>query len=445
MNKFYKLPPQNLEAEESLLSACLIRGDCVREIIDILKPDDFYKAAHLKIFSAFISLYKASETIDLVSVANKLIETGDLEAIGGGSYLNDLTSNTPISSNLEHTAKIIKERSVLRKTIEFAHNITRQCYEFHIKPDDILGQAIQNINTIEQSLSGGDKWLNIGQVLENRIDEYEQMRNSQTTITGVPSGFSDLDFLTSGFQPADFILLAARPSMGKTSLALNIADNVSEKYGVGLFSLEQPINQLFDRSMSSRSRVNMQRIRTGRFSEDDWKKMNASAGGMTDLLLWVDDSPGLHYSEIRRRARRLVRKYNIRLFIIDYLQLCHGDGPVESNECITSISRGFKELAKELGVPVIALSQLNRKLEDRGGGHGKKPRLSDLRGSGSLEQDADVVMLLYRDEVYNQSENITNKGKAELTVAKQRNGPTGSINLIWFEQFTRFESMEWRT
>lgn len=444
MDNFYHLPPQNLEAEESLLSACLINGECVSEIIDILKPDDFYNTAHSKIFSAFVSLHKNDEPVDLVSTAEKLKEYGQLEAVGGGAYLNALTNEIPLAVNVNHTVKIIKEKSILRKTLGLAHNIAKQCFKPHAKPEDVLNNTLQGINSIEQSITGGDKWLNIGQILEDRIGEYEKMSEDQTHITGVPSGFVDLDYLTAGFQPADFIILAARPSMGKTSFGLNIANNISETCGTAIFSLEQPIKQLFDRSLSSRARVNMQRIRTGRFSNNDWVNMCEVAGGMSSLHLWVDDSPGLHYSEIRRRARRLMRKADIKLFIVDYLQLCHGDGPVESNEFITSISRAFKELAKELQVPVLALSQLNRKLEDRSGGN-KRPKLSDLRGSGSLEQDADVVMFLYRDEVYNQDENNPLKGQAELIVSKQRNGPLGTVNLIWFEQFTRFESQEWRT
>lgn len=444
MDNIYNLPPRNLDAEESLLSACLINGGSVGEVIDILKPDDFYKTAHSKIFKAFILLHKNNEPVDLVATAEKLTEGGELEAAGGGVYLNALTNEIPLAVNINHTAKIIKEKSSLRKTLELVHNIAKQCFEPHAKPEDVLNNTLQGINLIEQSIAGGDKWLNIGEILQDRIGEYEKISEQQTHITGIPSGFVDLDYLTAGFQPADFIILAARPSMGKTSLALNIADNISETHGVAIFSLEQPIKQLFDRSLSSRARVNMQRIRTGRFSKKDWVNMCDIAGGMSNLQLWVDDSPGLHYSEIRRRARRLMRKADIKLFIIDYLQLCHGDGAVESNECITSISRAFKELAKELQVPILALSQLNRKLEDRSG-EKKRPKLSDLRGSGSLEQDADVVMFLYRAEVYEQDENSPCKGQAELSVSKQRNGPLGTVNLVWFEQFTRFESQEWKT
>lgn len=438
------IPPQNLEAEMSILSYCLLHGSEIAEIIDILNPGDFYRTASGKIFNACIDLHKQSEPVDILTVSEALKSSGDLIGCGGVSYLTEIANDYPIATSPTHTAKIIKTKAVLRRTIELSHSLRKKCFDGHTDPSEILNEALLGITSIEKSISGDSRWLNIGEVTQERIEHYEKISTGRSHITGVPSGFVDLDYITSGFQKSDFIILAARPSMGKTSLALNIADNVSEKVPIGLFSLEQPISQLFDRSVASRARVNMQRIRTGRFGKGDWINISEAVGCMSDVGLWIDDSPGLHYSEIRRRARQIVRKCGVRLLIIDYLQLCHGDGPLESNECITSISRGFKEIAKELEVPVIALSQLNRKLEERGGDK-KRPMLSDLRGSGSLEQDADVVMFLYRDEVYNQDENNPHKGTAELNIAKHRNGPTGMVKLKWFEQFTRFEDLSWKT
>ncbi len=440
MNEFYNIPPQSLEIEESLLAAFLLYPETLPDIVDLIGPDDFYRSAHQKIFNACITLHKLGEPVDLVSVRERLKTQGELEAIGGATYLATITE-APISINPEHSAKIIKNKSILRRTIELSNQVARKCFESREDPAEIINSAQQELHRIEQSLIGKTNWHDLDELSIERVDAYEEMNKNYGNITGIPSGFPDLDYLTAGFQKADFILLAARPSMGKTSLALNLLDNIGESGNASaIFSLEQPKEQLYDRLLSSRSRVNLQRFRTGRFQSDDWMRISDIAGGMIDLPIWIDDSPGLHYSEIKRRARYLKRKQDIKAFFIDYLQLCYGDGAIESNEFITSISRAFKELAKELNVPVIALSQLNRSLEKRSNDK-RRPLLSDLRGSGSLEQDADVVMFLYRDEVYNDDENNPNKGIAELNISKQRNGPTGVIKLAWLDRFTRFESL----
>ena len=434
------LPPQNIEAEESLLSAILVDNTALLEVVEILAVQDFYRTAHQKIFAAISDLFNRGEPIDLVTLANGLKEKGHLEGVGGAAYLARLVDTVPMAVNAQHYARIVHDKAVLRRLIEKANAITKRCFQEHGGTDEIIDFAEASIFEITEK-KARQAFYPLSKLIDGNIDFLEEKQKNKSMVTGVPTGFTHLDNLTSGFQNSDLIILAARPSMGKTALALNIARNAAVDAGVpvAIFSLEMSKEQLSLRLLCSEARIDSSRLRSGFFSMEDWDRLTDAAGVLSAAPIFIDDSPSLSAMEVRAKARRMKMDKNIGLIVIDYLQLMQGRAGAERRDLeISEISRSLKALAKEISLPVIALSQLNRMLEQR---TDKRPRLSDLRESGALEQDADVVAFIYRDEVYNKEETNPHKGTAEVILAKQRNGPTGEVLLTFLSAYTRFENM----
>ncbi len=436
----YNLPPQNIEAEESIISAILIDNNTLLDVIEILAPQDFYRTAHQKIYAAITDLFDKAEPIDLVTLANKLKENGKLEQIGGAGYLARLVDTVPLAVNAQHYAKIVHDKASLRRLIEKANAIVKRCFEERGDADDVIDYAETAVFEISEK-KARQSFYPLSKIILGNIETLEENQGNRSLVTGVPTGFSHLDNLTSGFQNSDLIILAARPSMGKTALALNIARNaaVDAHIPVAVFSLEMSKEQLSLRMLCAEARIDSSRLRGGFFSMEDWHRLTDAAGILSESSIYIDDSPSLTAMEIRAKARRLKMDKNIGLIIIDYLQLMQGRASAERRDLeISEISRALKALAKELELPVLALSQLNRMLEQR---TDKRPRLSDLRESGALEQDADVVAFIYRDEVYNKEEDNPNRGTAEILLSKQRNGPTGDVFLTFLNSYTRFENL----
>ena len=436
----YGTPPQNIEAEASIISAILIDNDALLDVIETLGPEDFYRTAHQKIYAAITDLFDKAEPVDLVTLANKLKEKGELEAVGGASYLARLVDTVPLAVNAPHYAKIIHDKASLRRLIEKANAIIKRCFEERGEAEDAIDYAESAVFEISEK-KARQSFYPISKIILGNIETLEENQGNRSLVTGVPTGFTQLDNMTSGLQNSDLIILAARPSMGKTALALNIARNaaVDANIPVAVFSLEMSKEQLSLRMLCSEARIDSSRLRGGFFSMEDWHRLTDAAGILSECPIYIDDSPSLSAMEIRAKARRLKMDKNIGLIIIDYLQLMQGRSSAERRDLeISEISRGLKALAKELDIPVMALSQLNRMLEQR---TDKRPRLSDLRESGALEQDADVVAFIYRDEVYNKEEDNPNRGTAEILLSKQRNGPTGDILLSFLGSFTRFENL----
>jgi len=434
------LPPQNIEAEESLLSAILVDNTALLEVVEILAPLDFYRTAHQKIFAAISDLFNRGEPIDLVTLANGLKEKGHLEGVGGAAYLARLVDTVPMAVNAQHYARIVHDKAVLRRLIEKANAITKRCFQEHGGTEEIIDFAEASIFEVTEK-KARQAFYPLSKLIDGNIDFLEEKQKNKSMVTGVPTGFTHLDNLTSGFQNSDLIILAARPSMGKTALALNIARNAAVDAGVpvAIFSLEMSKEQLSLRLLCSEARIDSSRLRSGFFSMEDWDRLTDAAGVLSAAPIFIDDSPTLSAMEVRAKARRLKMDKNIGLIVIDYLQLMQGRASAERRDLeISEISRSLKALAKEISLPVLALSQLNRMLEQR---TDKRPRLSDLRESGALEQDADVVAFIYRDEVYNKEEANPHKGTAEVILAKQRNGPTGDVLLTFLSAYTRFENM----
>ena len=434
------LPPQNIEAEESIISAILIDNNTLLDVIEILAPQDFYRTAHQKIYAAITDLFDKAEPVDLVTLANKLKEKGQLEEIGSASYLARLVDTVPLAVNAQYYAKIVHDKASLRRLIEKANAIVKRCFEQRGNADDVMDFAEAAVFEISEKKSR-QAFYPLSKIILGNIETLEENQGNRSLVTGVPTGYSRLDNLTSGFQNSDLIILAARPSMGKTALALNIARNAAVDTGipVAIFSLEMSKEQLSLRMLCSEARIDSSRLRGGFFSMEDWQRLTDAAGILSESPIYIDDSPTMTAMEIRAKARRLKMDKNIGLIIIDYLQLMQGRASAERRDLeISEISRALKALAKELDLPVLALSQLNRMLEQR---TDKRPRLSDLRESGALEQDADVVAFIYRDEVYNKEEDNPNKGIAEILLSKQRNGPTGDVFLTFLNTYTRFETL----
>ena len=435
----YNLPPQSLEAEESILSAILVDNDTLLEVLEILSPEDFYRSAHQKIFSAISELFSRNEPVDLVTLTNILREHDRLEEIGGAAYLANLVDTVPLAVNAQYYAKIVYDKACLRRLIEKSNSIAKRCFEDRGDVDSVIDFAESSIFEISENKIR-PTFYPIGKIIESNIDVLEERQGNRALVTGVATGFTKLDELTAGFQKSDLIILAGRPGMGKTALALNIAKNaaVDANIPVAIFSLEMSKEQLSLRMLSSEARIDSSRLRRGFISQDDWINITDSAGVLSQAPIFIDDSPNITALEIRAKSRRLKMEKDIGLIIVDYLQLMKSRASAERRDLeISEISRSLKALAKELDLPVVALSQLNRKLEERSD---KRPQLADLRESGALEQDADVVAFLYRDELYNRDENNPNKGKAELIVSKQRNGPTGFCILTFLDTYTRFEN-----
>jgi replicative DNA helicase len=434
-----KLPPQSIEAEESIISAILLDNSTLLDVLEILKPENFYRTAHQVIFASISELFAKAEPVDLVTLTNILRDKNQLEEIGGAAYLARIVDTVPSAINVQHYARIVRDKASLRRLIAKANEISRHCYEDGGDLDNVLDFAESAVFEISEDKHQA-AFHPISKIIEANIDALEERQGNRTLVTGVPTGFTRLDHMTSGLQSSDMIILAARPSMGKTALALNIARNaaVEGNVPVAVFSLEMSKEQLCERMLCAEARVDSSRLRGGFLNPEDWNRITEAASVLSEAPLYIDDSPDISATSIRTKSRRLKLDKGLGMVIVDYLQLMKGRSGSERRDLeISEISRSLKLLAKELHVPVVALSQLNRKLEER---NDKRPKLSDLRESGALEQDADVVAFIYRDEVYNRDENNPNRGTAEIIIAKQRNGPTGDVPLTFLNAYTRFEN-----
>ncbi|MDP3038249.1 MAG: replicative DNA helicase [Deltaproteobacteria bacterium] len=435
-----RLPPQSLEAEVSVLGGVLLENEALNRALEVVNEGDFYREAHRQIFSALLHLYERNEPADLITLSEVLKKRDALEEVGGIEYLNFLVNSVPTAANIAYYAKIIKEKSILRKLINRATEIINLGFGDAGDVDESLDRAERLIFEISEDRVRAS-FFPIKDIIKASFKTIENLYEKKQLITGVPTGFTKLDDLTSGLQPSDLIIVAGRPSMGKTALALNITQHAAIEDGIpsAIFSLEMSKEQLALRLLCSEAKVDAHRLRGGFLSETDWPKLTRAAGSLSEAPIFIDDTPGLTVLEMRAKSRRLKAEHNLGLVVVDYLQLMRGRANSETREQeISDISRSLKALAKELRLPVIALSQLNRKVEDRGD---RRPQLADLRESGAIEQDADVIIFLYRDEVYNRSEDNPHKGKAEIIVGKQRNGPTDKFELAFLDKYTCFENL----
>ena len=429
--------PHNLEAEKAVLGAVLIDNEQFDRAAELIDSPDFYRHAHQQIFDKMVSLSDRDEVIDLVTLKEELNRAGNLNEVGGPAYIAALVDGVPKSTNVEYYAKIVKEKATLRSLIGSANKILTTAYQDEVEPEVQLDQAESEIFQIADGrLTEG--FQSLKDLVPGGIETLEKLENQQGGFTGVPSGFTDLDRLTSGFQPSDLVIIAARPAMGKTSLALNIAQHVGIKTEktVGVFSLEMSKQALFLRMLTSEARINAHKFRGGFLGSEEYKKMSEALNTLGEAKVFIDDSTSVSVLEMRAKARRLKSEHGLHLLIIDYLQLMQGRGRFENRNLeLASISRSLKGLAKELDVPVIALSQLSRAPESRSE---HRPQLSDLRESGALEQDADVVLFIYREDVYDHKPE--NENTAEVIIGKQRNGPVGTVRLAFLKEITRFEN-----
>ncbi len=432
-----RLPPQNVEAEQSIVGAILIDNDALPKALEIIDAGDFYKLSHKKIFNAMTELFEKNEPIDIITLTDELKKREELDAIGGISYLSALVNMIPTAANVRYHSHIVREKALLRGLLHSANDIAGKVYEENLDAEDLVDYAEKSIFDISEKRVKAS-FSTLKSVIKDSFEMIEHLYNKKETVTGVPSGFRDLDDLTTGFQKGDLIIIGGRPSMGKTAFALNVAQYVGLelKEPVAIFSLEMSKEQLALRMLCSEAMVNSNSIRKGFIKKEDWHKLTGAAGNLTGAPIFIDDSSAITALEVRAKARRLKMEHGLSLVIVDYLQLMRGKGSFERREQeISDISRSLKALAKELSIPVIAVSQLNRSVESR---KPPKPMLADLRESGAIEQDADVILFLYRDEVYNK-DNPAVKGKAEVDIAKQRNGPAGvAVNLSFISHCTRF-------
>ena len=436
-NTGLKAPPQSLEAEAAVLGSMLSSREAVSKSLQWLRPIHFYKTSHQKIFSVMVELFNDNEQIDTISVSDKLKKNKNLESVGGAYFLTGLVESIPTTANVESYAKIVLEKSLLRQLIKVAQDLSNEAYDDHRKAEEILDRVEQSIFAITQTgLKGGFQPLD--KILHESFEQLDSIAQKEGGVIGVPSGLTDLDDVTSGFHPSDLIIIAGRPSMGKTALALNIARNaaIDHKVGVGIFSLEMANSQLAMRLLCSEAKVDSHLVRTGKLPKGKWKNLSMTVGTLADAPIYLDDSPGISILELRAKARRLKAEKNIGLIIVDYLQLMQGPPSESRQQEISNISRSLKALAKELDLPVIALSQLSRAVETRSD---RKPILSDLRESGAIEQDADVVIFLYRPFVYTEEE--SDDGKVHIIVAKQRNGPVRTVMASFISRYTSFEDL----
>jgi replicative DNA helicase len=435
-----KVPPQHLEAEEFVLGAILIDNQAMNKVLEVLSPSAWYREAHRKIFQAMIELSEVNEAIDQVTVSECLRRRNELEQIGGAAYLAKLVAQVPTAANVRHHAKIVQEKALLRNLITVATDIVASGYRDSEKVEDLIDQAERNIFEIAERKMR-PSFVPVREIVKSSFETIERLYEKKERVTGVPTGFTDMDEMTSGLQPSDLIIVAGRPSMGKTALALSMAQYaaIEKREIVAIFSLEMSKEQLVLRMLCSEARVDAHKLRSGFLGRTDWPKLTSAAGRLAEAPIYIDDSPAMTVLEMRAKARRLKAERGLGLVIVDYLQLMRGRGSADNREQeISDISRSLKALAKELAIPVIALSQLSRAVETRGGD--KKPQLADLRESGAIEQDADVVMFIFREEVYRQTEE--NHGIADILLRKQRNGPTGEIRLAFIDRYTRFENLE---
>ena len=434
-----KIPPHDVEAEQAILGSMLIDKDAVINAIEVLKEEDFYREDNKTIYSAMLSLYARSEPIDIITVKSELTQIGKFESIGGLEYLASLPDKVPVVSNIENYIQIVEEKSILRKLIKASNEISQMGYDQTEETERIMDVAEKKIFDIMQNRNTKG-YTPIKEVLINAIDELEKLYNHKGGITGIATGFIDLDRITAGLHNSDLVLIAARPAMGKSAFALNIASHVAirEKVPVAVFNLEMSKEQLGSRILCSEAMVDSNKVRTGNIEEEDWIKLVSAVGPLSEAEIYIDDTPGISISEIRAKCRKMKLEKNIGLIIIDYLQLIQGTGKKNASreQEISEISRSLKILAKELDVPVIALSQLSRAAEQR---TDHKPMLSDLRESGAIEQDADIVMFIYREDYYNPD--TERKNIAEIILAKHRAGATGTVELMWLGSYTKFVNL----
>ncbi len=433
-----KIPPQNIDAEMAVLGAMLLDKEVIPLAIEMLSESCFYKDANRRIYSAVVKLFDENRGVDLVTVIEELKKTNSLEDAGGPDYVSNLASSVPTSANFIHYAKIIKEKMVLRKLINTATHIVTECYDTSKDVDSLVDKAEQMI--FEVSSSKVDrKFIPIRDIIKNSIETIDNLYQRKENVTGISTGFRELDIKTAGFQASDLIVVAARPSMGKSALATCIAEHaaVVDRVPVAFFSLEMSKEQLVQRMLCSHARVDAHKVRTGFLSQADWPKLVSAAGKLSEAPIYIDDTPGISVLELRAKARRLKAQFDIKLIVLDYLQLMQSHARADSRQQeISEISRSLKALARELNTPLIAISQLSRAVEQR---QDHRPQLSDLRESGAIEQDADLVILLLREYYYNPTEE--NRGLAEIIIAKQRNGPTGSFSLAFLGEYMRFENL----
>lgn len=432
-----KLPPQNIEAEQSVLGAILLDNSALTTTLELLDYDDFYKDSHRRIFLSMTDLFDKNEPIDIITLTDHLKRKNDLEAVGGTGYLTALVSFVPTSANIRYHCRIVREKAMMRGLLRSVTDIASNVYDGELDAEELMDYAEKTVFDLSEKRIKAS-FVTLKEVIKDSFQMIEHLYDKKETITGVASGFKELDELTTGFQRSDLIIVGGRPSMGKTAFSLNIAQHVGVNMNepVAIFSLEMSKEQLAFRMLCSEAMVDSNSIRKGFIKKDDWHNLTSAASKLAASPIFIDDTSGMTVLEMRAKARRLKAEHGLSLVVVDYLQLMRGRGNAERREQeISEISRSLKGLAKELRVPVIALSQLNRGVETRGGN--KKPTLADLRESGAIEQDADVIIFLYRDEVYNK-DNPDNRNKAEIIVAKQRNGPTDTLTLSFLSHCTRF-------
>jgi replicative DNA helicase len=437
-----RIPPQNIEAEQAVLGAIFLEPSSLTLASEILIPEDFYRAAHQKIFNAMLKLNDEGKAVDLITVTEELAAAKLLEDTGGVSYLSELAASVPTAANMEYYARIIEEKSLLRRLIRTATNIAQDGYTREDEVETVLSEAEKSILEVAQRKNAG-AFHNIKDVLVRTYDNIESMHASVGEITGIATGFTELDKMTAGFQRNDLIIVGARPSVGKTAFALNISQNVATKTGenVAIFSLEMGAEQLVMRMLCAEGNIDAQRLRTGSLTDEDWGKLTMAMGSLSNAGIFIDDTPGVRVNDIRAKCRRLKQEHGLGMILIDYLQLILGSGRSGENrqQEVSEISRSLKQLARELQVPIIALSQLSRGVEQR---QDKRPMMSDIRESGSIEQDADIVAFLYRDDYYDKESE--NKNIIEIIIAKQRNGPTGTVLLAFVQEYNKFVNLERR-
>ncbi len=435
-----RVPPQNIQVEISLLGSILLDADAMSKIADQLSPDDFYEKRHQTIYRAILGLYEKQRPIDVLTLTEKVESSGELELIGGSSYITDLVNSVPSAAHIAEYAEIVSHKATLRRLISAAESIINYGYEEEAALEELLDRAEQRLFEVSQKHSK-QNFASLGDVLAASFDRLDELHKDKNKLRGVPTGFKDIDYTLAGLQNSDLIIIAARPSLGKTSFALNIAHHVAVKEGipVGIFSLEMSQDQLVDRLLAAESGVDSWKLRTGSLEDTDFAKLNEAMGTLSEAPIFIDDTPVLNAMEMRTKARRIQSEHGLGLLIVDYLQLMSGrsnssgDNRVQE---VSEISRGLKALARELNIPVVALSQLSRSVESRSP---QIPQLSDLRESGSIEQDADVVMFIYREEVYNPE--TERQHLADILIRKHRNGPTGQAELYFHPEQLQFRSL----
>ncbi|MFA1819666.1 replicative DNA helicase [Virgibacillus oceani] len=437
-----RIPPHNIEAEQSVIGAIFLDPESFSTASEVLMPEDFFRAGHQRIFNAMVHLADKGEPIDLVTVTSFLHNRKELDEAGGVSYLSDVAGSVPTAANIGYYSKIVEEKGMLRRLIRTATDIVTSGFEREDEVEEVLNEAEKNILEVSSRQNTG-AFKSIKDVLIEVYDDIEMLHNQSADVTGVASGFRDLDRLTSGFQRNDLIIVAARPSVGKTAFALNVAQNVAVNTdeNVAIFSLEMGAEQLVSRMLCAEGNIDAQRLRNGQLQSDDWSKLTMAMGSLSNAGIFIDDSPGIRVAEIRSKCRRLKQEHGLGMILIDYLQLIQGSANSRENrqQEVSEISRSLKALARELNVPLIALSQLSRGVESR---QDKRPMMSDLRESGSIEQDADIVGFLYRDDYYDtesEKQNII-----EIIISKQRNGPVGSVELAFVKEYNKFVDLDHR-